>query len=122
MGESDAAVGWEVVPLRSSWLWRMIAVRSPEDEDFDVVYNGWGLGSERVIVNGSCAKRVYHSSLTAFPRITFQLGRHSAAVNVRASLWWAIIQQFELEVDGVVVYRERPTAAPCMVPQGMTRS
>ena len=96
---------WEVVPIRSSWLWRMLAVRSPDGEDFDVVYNGWGIGSESVSVNGVAVSRVYHWCFIVAPRISFELGGHRAAVNIRVSRM-GITRKFELEVDEQVIFRE----------------
>ena len=102
--EHDPAT--DVSLIESTWLRRLIRLRQPIDVNIE--YNGRGIGSEAVLVNGLVVSR--RTSLLWFtPRFEFVIdspeGPIAAAVEVR--VWpWLQIRKIRFTVQGDCVYSE----------------
>jgi hypothetical protein len=88
--------------IEKHWLYRKFQVLAPHGS-FEVVYNGWGLGYEEILVNGEIACRA--GSLWYVPEFEFKIGNADAKINV--SIWaWMQMRSFDFEIEGETVYSE----------------
>jgi hypothetical protein len=98
----------EVAPMQARLIRRLPLFRELEvstlEGTFRLTYNGWGLASESVTVDGQCyRKRNWGFSLA--PRHDFKIGSLSATLRVRA--WpWAL----SVEINGEIVHTEGAAA------------
>jgi hypothetical protein len=84
------------------WLYRKFQILSPHGS-FEVVYNGWGVGYEEILVNGEIVCRQSH--LWYVPEFNFKLGNADAKITV--SVWaWMQIRAFNFEIENESVYSE----------------
>ena len=88
--------------IRRGWLYRCIEVDLP-DGPHVVEYNGRGIGSEKVVIDGRTIRRTSH--LWFVPRFYFTLGGRPSVVEVR--VWpWLGLESLVLRVDDKVIYAE----------------
>jgi len=85
------------------WLYRALEVRTPEGT-YRITYNGRGLGSESVTVNGRLAAGKA-SMLWFVPEFSFPLGTTPGLLKVKVWPWFAI-RTLQLLVAGELVYSE----------------
>ena len=88
--------------VRAGWLKRGLAFPLPDGPHL-VEYDGTGLGSERVIVDGVEHRR--RSWYWFVPRFEFDVGRWRGVFEVR--VWpWLAVRSLVLSVEGRVIYEE----------------
>ena len=88
--------------IRSGWLHRAVEV-TLLDGSHVVEYDGRGIGSEQVSVDGAVIRRA--SRFWFVPRFEFKLGGWAGGVEVR--VWpWLSLRSLVLRVGGRVVYAE----------------
>jgi hypothetical protein len=88
--------------IRRRWLYRCIEVDLP-DGPHVLEYNGWGIGSEKVVIDGHTIRRT--SIYWFVPRFDFTLGGRPWVVEVRVWPWFGL-RSLVLRVDGKVIYAE----------------
>jgi hypothetical protein len=100
--------------IKKTRVGRVLNVKT-QNGSFEVVYNGYGIGYESVLVNGQVVSRKA-SLLKMVPRFEFPLGPHNAVVEIKTTLWrdllgpvFGRLDCFSLQIDGQPVYQDAKT-------------
>ena len=101
----------DVKLLWKTRLDRILRLSAPSGV-YTVKYNGYGIGSESVHVNGTVVARE-RSWVKMIPRFEFPIGPHAGVIRIETKLWRDLLgpfvgrlESFILEVDGEVVYED----------------
>ena len=97
--------------IQKTRVGRVLRVALPSGE-YTVEYNGYGFGSESVLVNGKVVARQV-SLARMVPRFEFAVGPHSGVIEIHIKLWrdllgplFGKLESFTFELDGQVLYED----------------